>query len=195
MKKIGVTGGIGSGKSYVTKVFEKLDISIFNADIEAKKLMRNSNELKNLIITHFGDDIYKNGLLNSKLLSSIVFSNKVKLQKLNSLVHPMVKEEFKIWCINQQSKYIIKEAAILFESNSHQELDAVICVSAPIEMRIRRILNRDHLSENDIKKRIDNQISQEEKEKLSNYIIVNDESNLLLPQIINLHEKLVSLSS
>jgi len=192
MKKIGITGGIGSGKTYVASVFKSLGIPIFNADIQAKKIMTSSRKLIKLLKEEFGNDIYKDSDLNKEKLASIVFSNSDKLQKLNSLVHPIVKEEFNNWCKKQTSPYVIKEAAILFESNSHIGLDAVICVSAPLDLRMRRLLNRDDYSKKEIKKRIENQISQEEKEKLSDYIIVNDEKDLLLPKIIKFHKELLS---
>ena len=192
MKKIGITGGIGSGKTYVASVFQSLGIPIFNADIQAKKLMTSSRKLIKLVKEEFGNDIYKDSDLNKEKLASIVFSNSDKLQKLNSLVHPIVKEEFNNWCKKQTSPYVIKEAAILFESNSHIGLDAVICISAPLDLRMKRLLNRDDYSEKEIKKRIENQTSQEEKEKLSDYIIVNDEKELLLPKIIKIHKELLS---
>ncbi len=192
MKKIGITGGIGSGKTYVASVFQSLGIPIFNADIQAKKIMTSSGKLIKLVKEEFGNDIYKDSDLNKEKLASIVFNDKSKLEKLNSLVHPIVKKEFNNWCKKQISPYVIKEAAILFESNSHVGLDAVICVSAPLELRIERLLKRDNYSEMEINQRIENQISQEEKEKLSDYIIVNDERNLLLPQIIEIHEKLIN---
>ena len=192
MKKIGITGGIGSGKTYVASVFKSLGIPIFNADIQAKKIMTSSGKLIKLVKEEFGNEIYKDSDLNKEKLASIVFSNSDKLQKLNSLVHPIVKEEFNNWCKKQTSPYIIKEAAILFESNSHIGLDAVICVSAPLDLRMRRLLNRDDYSKKEIKKRIENQISQEEKQKLSDYIIVNDEKDLLLPKIIKFHKELLS---
>ena len=192
MKKIGITGGIGSGKTYVASVFQSLGIPIFNADIQAKKIMTSSGKLIKLVKEEFGNEIYKDSDLNKEKLASIVFSNSDKLQKLNSLVHPIVKEEFNNWCKKQTSPYVIKEAAILFESNSHIGLDAVICVSAPLDLRMRRLLNRDDYSKKEIKKRIENQISQEEKEKLSDYIIVNDEKDLLLPKIIKFHKELLS---
>ena len=192
MKKIGITGGIGSGKTYVASVFQSLGIPIFNADIQAKKIMTSSEKLIKLAKEEFGNDIYKDSDLNKEKLASIVFSNSDKLQKLNSLVHPIVKEEFNNWYKKQTSPYVIKEAAILFESNSHIGLDAVICVSAPLDLRMKRLLNRDDYSEKEIKKRIENQISQEEKEKLSDYIIVNDEKELLLPKIIKIHKELLS---
>ena len=190
MKKIGITGGIGSGKTYVAAVFQSLGIPIFYADLQANKLMITSEKLIKLLKEEFGNHIYKDADLNKEKLASIVFSNSDKLQKLNSLVHPIVKEEFNNWCKRQTSPYVIKEAAILFESKSHLGLDAVICVSAPLELRMKRILERDNSTEKEIKKRIENQISQEEKEKISDYIIVNDEKDVLLPQIIKIHEKL-----
>ena len=191
MKKIGITGGIGSGKTYVAAVFQSLGIPIFYSDIQSKKLMISSEKLIKLLKEEFGNDIYKDSDLNKEKLSSIVFNDKSKLEKLNSLVHPIVKKEFNNWCKKQTSSYIIKEAAILFESNSHLGLDAVICISAPLELRKKRLLKRDNSTEKEIQNRIENQISQEKKEKLSDYIIINDEKDLLLPQIIKIHEALI----
>ena len=192
MKKIGITGGIGSGKTYVASVFQSLGIPIFNADIQAKKLMVSCENSRDLIKKEFGEDIYSEKDLNREKLASIVFNDKSKLEKLNSLVHPIVKKEFNNWCKKQTSSYVIKEAAILFESKSHLGLDAIICVSAPLELRMERLLKRDNSSEKEIKKRIENQISQEEKEKRSDYIIVNDEKELLLTKIIKIHKELLS---
>ena len=192
MKKIGITGGIGSGKTYVASVFQSFGVPIFNADIQAKKIMTSSGKLIKLVKEEFGNDIYKDSDLNKEKLSSIVFNDKSKLEKLNSLVHPIVKKEFNNWCKKQTSSYVIKEAAILFESKSHLGLDAIICVSAPLELRMKRLLKRDNSSEKEIKKRIENQISQEEKEKRSDYIIVNDEKELLLTKIIKIHKELLS---
>ena len=191
MKKIGITGGIGSGRTYVASVFQSLGIPIFNADIQAKKIMNSSEKLIKLIKQEFGNEIYKDSGLNKEKLASIVFSNSNKLQKLNSLVHPIVIEEFNNWCMKQISPYVIKEAAILFESKSHLGLDIVICVSAPIKLRMERLFKRDNFSKKEIEKRIENQMSQEVKENQSKYIIVNDEKDLLLPQIINVHKSLL----
>ena len=188
MKKIGITGGIGSGKTYVSKVFESLGIPVFNADIEAKKLMSTSSELIQSIKYEFGNDIFDDYILNSKKLASVVFSDTEKLRKLNSLVHPIVRQEFLRWQVKKKSTYVIKEAAILFESDSYKGLDAVICVTAPINLRIDRVKLRDGYSYREIKNRIENQISQEEKENLSDYIIVNDGDKSLLPQILKIHQ-------
>ena len=192
MKKIGITGSIGSGKTYVSKVFESLGISVFNADNEAKKIMSCSFDLINSIKNEFGEDIYDKYSLNKKKLASIVFSDSAKLKKLNSIVHPIVKQEFLNWCKIQKSPYVIKEAAILFESNSYKELDSIICVSAPKKLRIDRVRLRDSLKDYEINNRMRNQFSQEQKEDLSDYIIVNDEKELLLTQIIRIHEKLIN---
>lgn len=192
MKKIGLTGGIGVGKTYVSEVFKSLGVPVFNADIEAKKLMITFKKLMDLVKSEFGEDIYVNENLNKEKLASIVFSDKSKLKKLNSLVHPIVKAEFEQWYTKQTSPYVIKETAILFESNSHLGLDVVICVSAPLELRVVRVMKRDNSTEKEIKNRIENQFSQEEKENLSDYIIINDNKDMLLPQIIKIHKELLS---
>ena len=151
-----------------------------------------SFDLINSIKNEFGDDIYDKYSLNKRKLASIVFSDSKKLKKLNSLVHPFVKQEFLNWCKKQKSPYVIKEAAILFESNSYKELDSVICISAPQNLRIDRVKARDGFKDYEINNRIKNQFSQEEKENLSDYIIVNDEKDSLLTQIIRVHEKLIN---
>ena len=188
MKKIGLTGGIGSGKTYVSEVFSSLGIPVFNADVQSKKLMRSCDKLISLVKDSFGDDIYTNRVLDKQKLASIVFSDKEKLENLNNIIHPIVKQEFIDWCKQQNSSYVIKEAAILFESSSDKGLDAVICVSAPLNIRIDRAVKRDGSSEKEINNRIENQISQEEKENLSDYIIVNDGVQSLLPQILKIHQ-------
>lgn len=183
-KKIGLTGGIGSGKTYVSSIFSKLKIPVFNADIEAKKHINENKFLKQKIQNLFGDKVYKDGLLQNKVLADIVFNNSQKLAELNKLVHPIVKRSFGSWCLNQSSRVIIKETAILFESDSHLDLDKVICVSASKETRIERVIKRDSISREQVLARIEMQMSQNEKEKLSDFIIVNNEVELLLPQII-----------
>ncbi len=184
MKKIGLTGGIGVGKTYVAEVFEELGFPVFNADDKAKECLVKNQELINLVKKNFGDKIYKDDVLQKESLATLVFNDSVALSKLNSLVHPVVKKEFFYWCKKQEAKFIIKEAAILFESKSNVDLDSIICVSAPEEVRIKRILKRDSTTLNEIKKRMSFQISQKEKEDLSDYIIYNDEQQLILPQIL-----------
>jgi len=186
MKKIGLTGGIGVGKTFVAEVFQKLNIPVFNADIEAKLCLVNNFDLINSIKNEFGENIYLHGVFQKEVLADIVFNNTDALKKLNSLVHPFVRESFTLWSKEQENKILIKEAAILFESKSNLDLDSIICVSAPYNLRIKRLLKRDGASLEDIKKRIANQMSQEKKERLSDYIIYNDEKQLILPQILNI---------
>ena len=186
MKRIGLTGGIGVGKTYIADVFKRLKIPVFNADIEAKKKLTEDQELKNLVKQHFGQKIYKAGSLQKQLLADIVFNDPNALKELNAFVHPIVKKEFIVWSKDQDSSIVIKEAAILFESDAHLDLDVVICVSAPKNLRINRIQERDSLSLADIRSRIKQQMAQSKKEKLADYIIVNDGKRLLLPQILNI---------
>ncbi len=185
-KRIGLTGGIGSGKTFVSDVFKKLEIPVFNADDAAKRCMVENERLQQEIQNVFGNKVYNNGALQNKVLAEIVFNDEKKLEKLNELVHPVVKKSFEDWCAEQNSDIIIKEAAILFESNTHTSLDKVICVSAGEEMRIERVINRDNISRAQVVAIIENQMPQHEKEKLSNFVIINDEKELLLPQILDI---------
>ena len=191
MKKIGLTGGIGVGKTFVSKIFQKMGYSVFLADLHAKKCIHESDDLKNEIKKKFGNEIYQKGVLQKDRLSNIVFNDTKKLQELNSLVHPFVQRRFEDWCKNQQSKFVIKEAAILFESEAYKGLDGVICVSAPFQKRIERVMKRDNCTKEDVIKRIENQMPQEKKEKLSDFVILNNDKKELLPQIISICKKLI----
>ena len=174
MNKIGLTGGIGVGKTYVSKIFENLGVPVFNADKEAKHCLNSDLQLMDSIKNMFGKNIYENNLLQTNLLANIVFNDKTKLEALNNLVHPVVKKKFSLWTKKQQSNLVIKEAAILFESNSHLDLDLIICVSA---QKLKNLKNntRDKLSISEVEGRIKSQMPQKEKENLSNYVIYNDE--------------------
>jgi dephospho-CoA kinase len=184
MKKIGLTGGIGVGKTFVAELFQQLGVPVFNADIEAKKCMVEDEKLVSAVQLAFGESIYMNAVLQKEELAKIVFNNEVDLAKLNALVHPVVKQKFEDWCENQSSELVIKEAAILFESDAHIGLDAVICVSAIQELRIIRVQKRDGSSVEEVKSRINKQMPQAEKEELADFIIVNDGEKLLLPQVL-----------
>ena len=191
MKKIGLTGGIGVGKTFVSSIFQKMGIAVFSSDIYAKRCMQESKELKDAIVQYFGADVYKNRELQKQKLAEIVFSDSGKLNVLNKLVHPFVQIEFEKWCKNQTSSFVLKEAAILFESDSHKNLDAIIYVGAPLQIRIERVMQRDKCSEKAVLKRIANQMPEEEKEQLSDFVIVNDSKEKLLPQIISISKKLI----
>ena len=184
MKKIGLTGGIGAGKTYVSKIFQKMGIPIFNADEQAKKCMVEDSSLKAAVQLAFGESMYLKGVLQKDALANIVFNNTEALGKLNALVHPIVKQKFEDWCTQQSTSIVIKEAAILFESDAHLGLDAVVCVSAPEKLRIERVQKRDESSVEQIQSRMSKQMPQAEKEELADFLIVNDQVQLLLPQVL-----------
>ena len=192
MIKVGLTGGMGSGKSVVAKVFETLGIPVYYADDAAKKLMNNNEELKAGIIKHFGEESYTNGELNRKFIASIVFNDKEKLELLNSLTHPATIRDAEEWITKQTSPYIIKEAALLFESGANKNLDHVIGVDAPLPLRIKRVMIRDGITEDEIMKRINRQMDEEKKMRMCDFIIINNEQELVIPQVLELHEKLIT---
>ena len=191
MKKIGITGGIGVGKTYVSDILRKLDYPVYNSDEVSKKIMNTNIELIQLIKNEFGEDIYNSdNKLNSSRLSSLVFSDKLILTKINSIVHPFIFDDFKLWCLKQSSSIVFKEAAILFESGANNDLDAVICISADDNLRIERIKKRDGRTEEDIRLIISSQIDQVRKEEMSDYKIINDGKTSLLMQINEIIEDL-----
>ncbi len=193
MLKIGLTGGIGSGKTTVAKVFEVLGIPVYYADDMAKRLMNQDGELKEQIKKHFGDSIYAAGELNRKLLADIVFATPEKLQLLNSLVHPATLKDAADWMQKQTSPYCIKEAALIFESGAHQHLDHVIGVTAPAPLRMQRTMHRDGITREEVAARMDKQLDEIIKMKLCDFVIKNDEQEMLLPQVLALHEQLLKL--
>ncbi len=188
---IGLTGGIGSGKTLVSEVFKKLGIAVYNSDIEAKNIMNTDETVIHKLKMIFGYGIYNpNNKLNRKKLAEYIFNNKDKLNTVNSIVHPAVKKHFNKWLKKQNSPYVIKETAILFETGIYKEVDKIITVSAPINIRINRIKKRDKLSDKEIKNRINNQTDDEFKKKRSDFIIINNEKKLIIPQIIKIHKLL-----
>jgi dephospho-CoA kinase len=193
VKRIGITGGIGSGKSIVCKVFELLGVPVFYADIEAKKIY-DDEYVKTVLINKYGFEIYlPDGKLNREKLSKIIFSNQDELKYINSLIHPLVAKAYSEWCEKHKHfPYTLKEAAILFESGSYKEMDKVITVSAPVELRINRVMKRDNLSRMQIEERIKNQWTEEERIKHANFFIYNDDEHLVIPQIVDLHKKLMN---
>jgi len=194
MKKIGITGCIGSGKSTVCRIFETLGVPVYNADLRAKYLMIHSPELVAQIKTIFGEDAYfSNGSLNTKFISSKAFSDRSLIEKLDAAVHPFVFLDFDEWCKKfSDQQYIVKEAALIFESGSYKLLDEVIAVTAPEELRIERTISRDKISKEAVLGRMENQFTQEEKIARSQYEIKNNEEDLLIPQVLRLHKKFTS---
>lgn len=195
MIRVGLTGGIGSGKTTVAKLFEALGIPVYYADDAARRLLNTNAGLKEAMITHFGEATYINGELDRKYLASIVFNNKEKLDLLNSLTHPITIRDAEEWMSKQTTPYAIKEAAILFESGAGEKLDYVIGVYAPQHIRIKRVMERDGLSTDEVLKRISRQIDEEMKMKLCNFVITNNDKLLVLPQVIKLHEQFIKEST
>ncbi|MGN6568447.1 MAG: dephospho-CoA kinase [Flavipsychrobacter sp.] len=191
MLKVGITGGIGSGKTIVCQVFHTLGIPVFYADDAAKYLMEHDETLINDIKTLFGNNIYANKTLNRKELSGIVFKDPKKLQQLNALVHPATVQYARDWMEKQQSPYAIKEAAIFFESGTYVDMDIMIGVSAPLELRIQRAIARSSATREEILDRISKQMDQDEKMNSCDYVIINDEVQPIIPQVLNLHQILL----
>lgn len=200
MKKplqIGVTGGIGSGKTLVCHIFTVLGVPVYDADSRAKTLMTTDGILVSQIKKEFGVLSFRaDGSLDREYLAKHVFNNPDKLKILNSLVHPRVGEDYARWVNEQSSSYVLKEAALLFEAQSNRTLDKIIVVSAPEELRIKRVLVRDkQRTEQQVKDIIRNQLEEDKKLKLADYIIQNDERRPLIPQVIELHKKFLSMAS
>jgi dephospho-CoA kinase len=193
MLRIGLTGGIGSGKSVVANIFKVLGIPVFNADTEAKLIMEKDEQLALSIQKLFGEETYTDKKLNRKYLANIVFDDPDKLEQLNSLVHPAAILAANTWMNLQTTPYVVKEAALLFESKSASQLDFIIGVYAPKTLRIKRVMERDNATPEKVVSRMSRQINEEEKMKLCDFIIVNNEEQLVIPQVLQLHEKLLSM--
>lgn len=187
--KVGITGGIGSGKTLICKVFELLGVPLYNADERAKWLVANNTTIKSLLIKNFGEQSFMDGKLNRSYISSIVFEDQQKLELLNSIIHPEVEKDFEEWVAqHSQHPYVLKEAALLYESGSYKKLDTIISVYAPVELRIKRLLVRDpHRTKNDIENIMHKQMDEEEKRSRADYVIYNDEKAMVIPQVLQLH--------
>jgi dephospho-CoA kinase len=193
MLRIGITGGIGSGKSIVSRLFHALGVPIYDADSRARWVMENDVELRQQLTAVFGPDTYDQaGRLNRPLLAGTVFRNPEQLAQLNALVHPHVGTDFERWARNQQQaghRYVLKEAALLFEAGSYKQLDRIITVFAPLAVREARVLRRDpHRSPADIRAIMAKQLSEEEKMQRADYVLTNDDVQPLLPQVLTLHD-------
>lgn len=192
MLKVGLTGGMGSGKTTVARIFEVMGIPVFYADVEAKKLLAEDHELRLKIIHAIGSESYDGSKPNRQYIAQIVFNNPEKLAALNGLIHPATIQQAKAWMNKQTTPFAIKEAAILFESNAHKELDYVIGVQSPEEVRIANIKQRDHLAIEEIKARMAQQMSQEDKMKLCDFVILNDDSHSLIEQVLLVYKLILT---
>jgi dephospho-CoA kinase len=194
MLKVGVTGGIGAGKSIVCKIFEVLGVPVYYADEAAKELMQQNEKLIAELKIHFSDAVYDGVNLNRKYLSNLIFNNPEKRELLNTIVHPYVIQDGIDWMKKQQSPYAIKEAALIFESGSQESLDHIIGVFAPNSLKILRTIKRDHSTREEVLQKIESQIEDGIKMKLCDDVITNDDQHLLIPQVIAIHEKLCRMA-
>jgi dephospho-CoA kinase len=193
MLKIGLTGGIGTGKTTVASIFKVLGIPVFDADTVAKELMEKNLDLREQLILHFGPLVFENGKLNRKWLANIVFKDPYELNILNAMVHPITLKAASDWFLAQDAVYAIKEAALLFEAGAGSDVDYVIGVFAPVELRIQRVMQRDGMNRNDVLERMDRQVSDSIKMKLCDFVIVNDDQLLLTQQVLDVHKKIISI--
>lgn len=187
--KVGIAGGIGSGKTIICHVFKVLGIPVYNADLEAKLIMNKSDQVRLAVMQEFGDEAYSNGVLNRAFLAAQVFNDAAKLEQLNRIVHPAVIQAAEDWADAQTAPYSLKEASILFESGSYKKVDYSILVTAPIEIRIARVMERDQVTREQVLARMNNQMSDEEKTKLADFVIINDGITPIIPQVMALHHQ------
>jgi dephospho-CoA kinase len=193
MKRIGITGGIGSGKTTITAVFKLLGVPVYDSDYRAKLIMNTNPELKKKIVMHFGAEVlHADKTINNRYLASRVFQDRSELATLNQLVHPAVAADFIVWVSLQQAELVMQEAALIFESGFDKKLDAVIVVDAPKELRIQRVMLRNGMSREEVESRIGNQLDESELRARANWILYNDEKQLVIPQILSILEKMKS---
>ncbi len=194
MIKVGLTGGIGSGKTITSTVFEKLGVPVFYADEEAKKLLSKDREVIRQLRDRFGDDIFDENGINKASLASIIFNDRDALDDVNKIIHPKVRRDFASWAEQQISAYVIMEAAILFESGGHKNMDKTILVYAPEQLRIQRVIKRDDVTEEEVRSRMRNQEKDEDKIEKADWVIYNDDTQMVLPQIIEIHNTIKAKS-
>jgi dephospho-CoA kinase len=194
MLKIGLTGGMGSGKSTVARIFECLEVPVYYADVRAKQLMQDDPAIREQLVHLLGSGVIKSGTLDRSYIAHLVFKDPVLLEKLNAIVHPATISDAINWFHAQEAPYVMKEAALLFESGSAAGLDYVIGVSAPLSIRLQRIMKRDGLSREAVKDRTEKQLDESIKMKLCDFVLINDEQQPLLPQVLELHQQLLKLT-
>lgn len=193
--RLGVTGGIGSGKTTVCRVFSVLGIPVFHADPEARQIMESDSEVAELVNSAAGTNVYVNGKIDRNLLASLIFNDRNILSRINSIVHPRVFNAFLKWSEIQHSPYSILEAAILFESGAERFVDYTLSVSAPVEERILRVMKRNELTREQVIDRIRNQADDTLREEKSDFVIRNSEHDMIIPSVLEIHAKLLKMKS
>ncbi|RDY61327.1 dephospho-CoA kinase [Flagellimonas nanhaiensis] len=195
MKIVGLTGGIGSGKSTVAKMFRELGVPVYDSDLEAKQLMSESLEIKEAIVNLLGDEAYLEDVLNRAYIAEKVFNDKEKLQSLNAIVHPAVKTHFLKWAESQTSPYVVQETALIFENRAQEQYDYTILITAPLELRIQRTVERDNATIQQVLDRMKNQMDDNKKADLANFCIVNIEMEETKKRVSELHARLMVLAN
>lgn len=193
MLKVGITGGIGSGKSVVAKMFSVLGVPVFDADKEAKKIMIEDDGVRQQLIAAFGPQTFQSNGLNRAYLASVVFADAASLEKLNSIVHPAVIRHADQWFNRFNTAYVMKEAALIFESGSARGLDYIIGVTAPTALRLQRVMKRDGISREEVTKRMQSQLDDGIKMKLCDFVVFNDERHSVIEQVLGIHTRLLRL--
>lgn len=193
-KRLGVTGGIGSGKTTVCRIFKVLGIPVFVADTVARELMQNDQDIRTELKQITGNDLYISGSLDRKELARLIFNRPDLLRRVNAAVHPSVLRRFDEWASEEVAPYVIMESAILFEAGADTLLDRVVTISAPVEERIARVMGRNDLSREEVIGRINNQLEDEEREEQSYYVINNSDNEMIIPEILKIHEDMLRLS-
>ncbi|MDF1576191.1 MAG: dephospho-CoA kinase [Bacteroidales bacterium] len=190
---VGITGGIGSGKSLVCSILNKFGVPVYSADAEARRLMNTDSNIRSAILQIFGERAYSGAGLNREYLAETVFGDADKLSRLNELVHPAVGDDFIRWAdMQKEAPYVIEEAAILYESGAYEKMHLTVLIYAPRELRIKRVMERDQVGRKDVLKRMGHQLSEEEKMNMADHIIHNDGTQMLLPQVTELHQTILN---
>jgi dephospho-CoA kinase len=191
MKRIGLTGGIGSGKSFIAQIIEHMGYPVYYSDKRSKELTKSNPSIKTGLISLFGEEVYSDNELNTQLVATKIFQNEEMRQKVNELIHPIVRKDFDNWALNQKSILVFNEAAILFETGAYRNFDSTILICAPMEVKIQRVMKRENCSKEEVMTRMSKQWSDEEKMKLADFVIENDEESPILKQIENILIQLI----
>jgi dephospho-CoA kinase len=193
MLKVGLTGGIGSGKSTVGRILRLLGVPLFAADEAGRALLANDPEVHTALRNRFGDTVLVHGVPDRKALAQLVFNDPKALADLNAIIHPAVRQAFRTWAAEQQAPYVVMEAAILAETGGHSAFDRIVVVSAPEALRVQRVMQRDGAGEPDVRARMRNQATEEQRLAIADHVIINDDTRLVIPQVIALHNTLRGL--